>query len=118
MDPLHPANRFSGFDAETVLKNTDAETANRYADLLNATPEPNWQDVAVKLITVLRQMRDKLLEMGENDAIRAPMIAMMIDWVLHDPNAGGDGVKFLEDAQKAIDIIILETMFRDDKPTA
>ena len=98
------------------LSQLDPPARMRYLRMLDI-PEPDWQDIAVRMVSYLKGVRDSMAEHDENTVISLKTFARLIDQMLKNPQIAGPAYEFLEQTKQAVDVIALEQLLSLDADT-
>ena len=96
------------------LQKLDEVTRNKYLEMLEMMPEPDWQESLARLLFVLKQFRDSFAKHDDNTLIHATAVARLLTRIMVDPHVAGGAFEFLEHNKQALDIIALEQMMSLD----
>jgi hypothetical protein len=100
--------------SEDKLDKLDLATKTRYLHMLGAVPEPIWENVCVRMIAALKQIRDDLAAQPDEVIMKASSVSILLDHMLRHPLVGGAAYDFLDHTLKSMDVIMLEQMLKEE----
>lgn len=100
------------------FRDLDPTTKQRYIDMLEVIPEPDWKDSMIRTIACLNLFREYLCEQDTENTALIPVSSVVdtLNQILTNPEVAGAANRFLEHNKQAIDIIALEQMMANPNP--